>query len=289
MQVKRIVAANMQQALRKVGQELGPDAAIISTKRVPEGMELIAAINYKSEEQISQAEIDRQLMLQEKIEAAKAHAKQRTQAPFTPAPAAPIAHAEPATVKKSSPIMTDKKNDDAFETMLAKMNQEMEQIRNQMVSFKGNVWDSARPMSWLQAQVWQRCCDMGIEEEWANELASRVPADMPIEDAWKRTLVQMERDIPVEYSPILAKGGCYMLVGATGAGKTTTLCKIAAKYAMHHGADKVAMITLDQYRLSAHDQLNAMGALMHIDTELACDVRSLEKLLKKYQHKGGGR
>jgi flagellar biosynthesis protein FlhF len=72
MKAKRFTAKNMQQALRMVSDELGPDAVILSNKRLGKGVEVIAALDYQemaNEQQ--QQEIDRQLALQQELEQAK--------------------------------------------------------------------------------------------------------------------------------------------------------------------------------------------------------------------------
>ena len=72
MKAKRFTAKNMQQALRMVSEELGPDAVILSNKRLGKGVEVIAALDYQemADEQ-QQQEIDRQLTLQQELEQAK--------------------------------------------------------------------------------------------------------------------------------------------------------------------------------------------------------------------------
>ena len=47
MKAKRFTAKNMQQALRMVSDELGPDAVILSNKRLGKGVEVIAALDYQ--------------------------------------------------------------------------------------------------------------------------------------------------------------------------------------------------------------------------------------------------
>ena len=72
MKAKRFTAKNMQQALRMVSDELGPDAVILSNKRLGKGVEVIAALDYQemADEQ-QQQEIDRQISLQQELEQAK--------------------------------------------------------------------------------------------------------------------------------------------------------------------------------------------------------------------------
>ena len=46
MKIKRFVAADMRQAMREVREEQGPDAVILSTRRMDEGIEIIAAVDF---------------------------------------------------------------------------------------------------------------------------------------------------------------------------------------------------------------------------------------------------
>src|SRR5690348_4489352 len=46
MKIKRFVAPDMRQAMREVREEQGPDAVILSTRRMDDGIEVIAAIDY---------------------------------------------------------------------------------------------------------------------------------------------------------------------------------------------------------------------------------------------------
>ncbi len=46
MKINRFVAADMRQAMREVRDEQGPDAVILSTRRIADGIEIIAALDY---------------------------------------------------------------------------------------------------------------------------------------------------------------------------------------------------------------------------------------------------
>jgi flagellar biosynthesis protein FlhF len=46
MKIKRFVAPDMRQAMREVREEQGPDAVILSTRRLDDGIEIIAAVDY---------------------------------------------------------------------------------------------------------------------------------------------------------------------------------------------------------------------------------------------------
>ena len=76
------------------------------------------------------------------------------------------------------------------------------------------------------------------------------------------------------------QGGVFALIGATGVGKTTTTAKIAAAFAARHGAANLGLITLDAYRVGAHEQLRAYGRILGVPVHTAHDRASLEDLLE---------
>jgi flagellar biosynthesis protein FlhF len=74
-------------------------------------------------------------------------------------------------------------------------------------------------------------------------------------------------------------GGVFALIGATGVGKTTSTAKIAAAFATKHGASQLGLVTLDAYRIGAHEQLRAYGRILGVPVHTAHDRASLEDLL----------
>jgi flagellar biosynthesis protein FlhF len=54
-----------------------------------------------------------------------------------------------------------------------------------------------------------------------------------------------------------------VFIGPTGAGKTTTIAKLAAKYAIHEKA-KVGLVTADAYRIAAHEQIKTYSDILEV-------------------------
>jgi len=72
------------------------------------------------------------------------------------------------------------------------------------------------------------------------------------------------------------------LIGPTGVGKTTTLAKIAAHYLSQFGS-KVALITIDTYRIAAVEQLKVYGEIMRLPVEVVIKPRELDQALDKFR------
>jgi len=73
-------------------------------------------------------------------------------------------------------------------------------------------------------------------------------------------------------------------VGPTGVGKTTTLAKLAAYYALQE-KNRVALITLDNYRIGAVDQFKIYAKIIGAPMEIATNVRELKNALKRFKEK----
>jgi flagellar biosynthesis protein FlhF len=71
------------------------------------------------------------------------------------------------------------------------------------------------------------------------------------------------------------------LVGPTGVGKTTTTAKLAAMYALNRG-NKVALITMDIFRVGAVEQLKTYSRIMGIPLDVASTPKELEKAVEKH-------
>lgn len=131
-----------------------------------------------------------------------------------------------------------------------------------------------------QARLSQKLLDCGFSPALIRKIGDSLPADIADESAWvasvlERNLVTAEAEAPLE-----DQGGVYALVGATGVGKTTTTAKIAAAFAAKYGANNLGLITLDAYRIGAHEQLRAYGRILGVPVHTAHDRASLEDLLE---------
>jgi flagellar biosynthesis protein FlhF len=77
----------------------------------------------------------------------------------------------------------------------------------------------------------------------------------------------------------------FAFVGPTGAGKTTTIGKLAARYVLENGADDVALVTTDTLRIAAHEQLRTFGRILNVPVKVVDKHNSLERVLHSLRHK----
>jgi flagellar biosynthesis protein FlhF len=131
-----------------------------------------------------------------------------------------------------------------------------------------------------QARLTQKLLDCGFSPALIRKIGDSLPADAGDEAQWAAGVLERNLQTAEAEAPLEDQGGVYALVGATGVGKTTTTAKIAAAFAAKYGASNLGLITLDAYRIGAHEQLRAYGRILGVPVHTAHDRASLEDLLE---------
>ena len=317
--MKRFFAADIRQAMRKVREEFGPDAVILSNRRVDGGVEIVSAIDY-DEALVSNAEyVNNRLssssspttvaMKTSLLDESHQNSPVRSfyDAPEFSAPMessvwdeeddiksdhfSSLEHAQtelPAYPENCNDL--DKNNNEQNSEALQDMWQEIKSLRglleNQLSSL---AWGELTRKHPQQAQLFQRLMKLGLSSTLCRQVVAKIPdtiAQAPDIDAlWRRALGILAHEIPVLDDDILTHGGIVALVGPTGVGKTTTIAKLAARYALRHGARHVALITIDNYRIGAHEQLRSYGRILNVPVRVAADQQELQAALTEFSGK----
>jgi len=131
-----------------------------------------------------------------------------------------------------------------------------------------------------QSALSQRLLEAGFSPALVRKLVEHLPHDTTDEIDWAQGVLQRNLQSDEAGLPIEHLGGVYALIGATGVGKTTTTAKIAATFAARHGVANLGLITLDAYRMAAHEQLRAYGRILGVPVHTAHDRASLDDLLE---------
>ena len=239
MKIKRFVAQDMRQALRMVRETLGEDAVILSNKTVDGGVELTAAIDLVDDD------------VPETVD-------QRIPQPARRNIAQPVTA---AAVEQPGP-----KKDEALDVM----RREMHNLRRWMqAELSGLSWYDLGQRAPHSQELFGRLMALGLNADFARRLAERVGEIEDIEKAWNKALYLFAAEVPVREPDLLDDGGVVALVGPTGVGKTTTIAKIAARFALRHGHRSVGLITTDSFRIGARDQLQTYARILNVPVRTA--------------------
>lgn len=385
VKIRRFVAKDMRSALAQIKDELGADAVIMSNKKIPEGVELMAAIDYSqalpsvapdinedmaanrevsndvvnigdsSEPQLNKANTSTlqssypssnakapadslSALLNRQVQQSAAISNQQviteTNIPqqvkldddddieeqlrsFTQR----LSHSKPdGTIPApydsavqlntvNTPISEEHVSLEA-EHMAKKLlasqaaeqqispdanvsQQDFDKIQQEMASIRqllehqvsGLMWQDMAQKDPQRAVLVTRLLALGLNEQIADQIAGYVPAQAHEAQAWQHATKLISEQINTTQNDIIYRGGVVALVGPTGVGKTTTIAKLAARFAQIHGHEQVALISTDTYRIAGFEQLATYGKIIGCQVKLAKDSQALDALLQQYAKK----
>lgn len=258
----------MRQVLRRVREDQGPDAVILSNQRIDGGIEVIAAVDY--DEALMQHALGSQpcaVVECDKPEAAVV-AGIPSAAHAIVVDGAVEKSGEPSSPGPSSfdlPGVAGTINDAVTDPALDGLRSEISSLRGLLeTQLSGLLWRDGSRRSPLRAQILRNLARIGIASDIAMSVADRLEPVQDVRHIWRSPLAALSRMIPVADSTLLDAGGIAALIGPTGVGKTTTIAKLAARYSMRHGCDDVALVCADAYRIGAKEHLTAFANIIGV-------------------------
>ena len=316
MKIKRFHANNMRNTIRKVREELGADAVILSNRHVADGVEIIAAIDY-DESLLPVAEVETKTETQPQQETQEPVYDRELDARFTESLANDIVKIQPPTTEQSVTVAdnqevsfaVDNFNVPSFqetvnvankvpepearpahiwseEPVIVAMQDELKSLRGLLVNqLSGLAWGHESRYHPLRARLLQRLLALGLSSSLAKDIASECKEQDSFEQNWRLALGKLAHRLPVASQDIIEQGGIIALVGPTGVGKTTTIAKLATRYALRHGSQDILLITTDNQRVAAHEQLRSYARILGVPMRVAADVDGLQSLLSGFRDK----
>jgi flagellar biosynthesis protein FlhF len=162
-------------------------------------------------------------------------------------------------------------------------------VANELQAMKEMIEERFSTLTWLgqakqhpiQSNLILKLIRAGYSPALARAVLAKLPEDTGATESMRWVMDVLARNLKTDSGkPALQEeGGIYALVGATGVGKTTTIAKLAGLCARLHGAASVGLITLDSYRIGAHEQLRTYGRMLGVAAHLAHDRAALQDLL----------
>lgn len=374
MKIRRFVGKDMRSALAQIKEELGVDAVIMSNKKIPEGVELMAAVDY-SQPTAQESESSREV-LNDKVSIASSPSSVSDTATVSDdgqhyvgaTPTAPVDSLSallnrqvqhnsqelkseetvehPTTQQISQSAVQDDdieeqlrsftqrlrhskpdgtipapetatlprqheehiseeaermgvkfQSQNAAEHHMAQSNnvsmQDFDKMQQEMASIRkllehqvsGLMWQDMAQKEPQRAVLLERLLSLGLNEQIADQIAGYVPAEYSEENAWKQAKKLIGEQLNTTQNDIIHRGGVVALVGPTGVGKTTTIAKLAARFAQVHGSEHVALISTDTFRIAGFEQLATYGKIIGCQVKLAKDSQSLDLLLEQFAKK----
>lgn len=297
MQVKRFEGVDMQEVLRLVKHDLGPNAIILSTRQVKKGGGAFGMFGRPMVEVT--AAVDR-----DGGDAAEAP-RPPGRRPVATAAAGVSARDVADLTQALDPLQRDMDQVKELLYQLAAkercsppvhvsgLEREFSVVRKMVERLVQQQQDGNGPLFVATIMpCYQRLLASGMEESLARRLAERVQNSVAqeklveesyVRNAFASTLV---KTTPIHGSLPLATGQCTTVafVGPTGVGKTTTIAKLAAHYALG-SKKKVALLTLDTYRIAAVEQLRTFAKIIGLPVDVVLSEAEMDRALARHGDK----
>jgi len=281
MKVKRFQAPSMQEALEKVRRDMGTNALILSTRKLRKAsgnnplfeefsVEVTAGLENSGRE------------YKEKEEWSTFSSKDNYE--FDEEPIKTKFRSE-----KPSRLIVDEQEE------IKRLQEEMDLVKKSLVMFEHRSEERENsigfPLSIPEAVAnsYRFLRNTGVSDKTVVKIVNRL---QKILEKNKATIPSMEMMLPIIRNEISVSGSIEMqqkpkvvaLVGPTGVGKTTTIAKLAANYNLSV-KKKVALFTLDTYRVAAVEQLKVYSQIMGIPMEVIEKTDDLERAFGRHQDK----
>jgi flagellar biosynthesis protein FlhF len=308
MKIKRYTALSMRAALALVRAEQGPDAVILSSRRGEDGIEVIAAVDY---DEALFVDLHRQRTPASAIAsvpdaaaaetipsappavqpAARPPARSADEPPRISAATRPSASAAarapaPALASARAPAVVSTPVAARQDVGYGAMQRELRDLRQMLeTGLAGMTWNDKRLREPLKAKILEELSALDIAPDVAMALAALAPRRTSLENPSHIPLALLAKHLPVVEDLSGISSGVIAVVGPTGAGKTTTIAKLAARWCMRYGSQDLALVSTDSYRIGARDQLLTYARILGAPMHAANSGRDLARVLERLKSK----
>jgi flagellar biosynthesis protein FlhF len=263
--IRRFVANDMREALSSIRTDLGPDAVMLSSRKLPNGVEVIAAVDYDDSligdpkpetaaDELTARELDEYEQVARRAPAAELPARPQA------APADPAA--------ESSMALEIKDLRRLLETQLASL-----------------AWSDLNREAPVRARLLRELAKLGVDSTLAAELTDEVPPGAGYQEAMRLIVRRFGERLPLVSWDMAEDGGVFAIVGPTGVGKTTSIAKIAARFVLRHGVEHLGLVSTDSYRIGARQQLNNFARILKVPMQVAENAADLRRVLDGFTTK----
>lgn len=261
--------------------ELGDEAVILSNRKVPDGVEIVA---------MGSADLSR--LSEMRQQEAKSPVPVKAVPPITPQAlnqaailGAKVLRANTqrlaaAAQKEPEPIAVVNESSGEKDIILNEIKHMRNMLQEQMSCM---AWGDMQHKNPQRSSVLREMINVGFSPALSRKLLEKMPENG--DQAWVRRILEHNLRVMQVGDDIVTRGGVYALVGPTGVGKTTTTAKLAARAVVRYGADKVALITTDSYRIGAHEQLKIYAKILGVTVHTVRDTEDLKLTLSGLKHK----
>lgn len=194
--------------------------------------------------------------------------------------------AQSAASTGDSPVSATLSNIPVHSEEMQGMRQELQQMRFLLDRhLSRQAWREEVEKYPTRLDILRQLTQLSFSPTLSREFAQRCGQAGDIAFAWEQVRQVISQAIPIAENPLLDYGGIVALVGPTGVGKTTTVAKLAARFRLKHGPRQIALVTTDNYRIAAHEQLSTYARILGVPVRVAGNAEELHGILRGFMDK----
>jgi len=302
MNIRKFIAPTARQALREIRNELGEEAVILSNRSTDKGVEIVAMANEAMEQLTESATHMTEARRLQRPELSKIQNTQSQPAHSQHAQSQP--GQKSAYREEQARKLREQERTGAFDLRQSKVSEPVAAPVAESLNAESSIlveikamhstlqkqietlsWNNVQQRDPQRAGLLRRMLNSGFSTLLARQLLDKMPEGKEKGEAWIKQVLKRNVHVAGDADDIVAKGGVYALIGPTGVGKTTTTAKLAARAVVRYGADKVALLTTDSYRIGAYEQLKIYGKILGVAVHSVKDADDLRLTLSALRHK----
>ena len=127
-----------------------------------------------------------------------------------------------------------------------------------------------------------------VDEIYVNQLTDEVekiskpglPFDYALANVYQKMVLKFGKSEPIE--PVTDGPRAEIFIGPTGVGKTTTIAKLASELSVTQ-KKKVALLTVDTYRIAAAEQLRTYASILEIPFRVIYTVEEMKQAAEDFK------
>jgi len=286
MKLKKFYADNMQEALKTIKDEIGPDAVILSSKLVRSGKGLKGLFSKKVLEVLAGfeekpvKEKERYQIQQIPMQIHNPNPPKKPQNSFTV-----------PNMEQTGLFMPQQQKEQQPQVNYA-LNESIDELRALINKFEDTaIKQSYKPETQFSKEVmglYANLIEQDVEQSLAQELCAKADQIAESKDAAPkevlRSLIEDMLGKPQSIEHTKFKQKVVMLTGPTGVGKTTTLVKLASQFVVKEGLD-VGIINADVFRVAAQEHLQAYCEILNSDMITIYEPEEITDALTAFRSK----
>ncbi|MGK0289686.1 MAG: flagellar biosynthesis protein FlhF [bacterium] len=297
MQVKKYIASDMQEAISMIKKDLGPKAVIVSTRKVKKGGGAFGLFGQEVLEVVAAQEdaVQAPQVVPKSVEPAQNTQKNPFQGLNL---LAPLQHEIGDLKDVINDLRKNQRREINDEGNINHMRYELTELKsmiNTLISQSGFLKE--QDLHDHLIALYQQLTFNGVEEKFAKRLVEEVQKKIPGDEINNFSyvklyvarmfmqVVKLDETPTQPKSPTDKKPTVLTFIGPTGVGKTTTVAKIASIEKLQNPNKKIALITIDTFRIAAVQQLKEYARIIKVPIRVVNSQEQLDNSLEEFKDK----